>query len=72
MNQQSITNCTGIVRWFRRSYGMIDSQDIDGDVFVHFEAIEGDGYRSLYAGDRVQFTAFLTAKGWQARDVRRR
>ena len=72
MNQQSITNCTGIVRWFRRSYGMIDSQDVDADVFVHFEAIEGDGYRSLCAGERVTFTAIFTEKGWQARNVRRR
>jgi CspA family cold shock protein len=72
MNQQSITNCAGTVRWFRRSYGMIDSPDVGADVFVHFEAIEGEGYRSLYAGERVSFTAVLTEKGWQAREVRRR
>jgi CspA family cold shock protein len=72
MNQQSITNCTGVVRWFRRSYGMIDCPDVGADIFVHFEAIEGEGYRSLYAGERVSFTAVLTEKGWQAREVRRR
>ena len=72
MNHQTIPNCTGVVRWFHRSYGMIDSPDVGADVFVHFEAIQGDGYRSLYAGERVTFTAIFTEKGWQARNVRRR
>jgi CspA family cold shock protein len=72
MNQdQTITGAKGIVKWFTRSYGFIECPDV-GDVFVHHEAIEGDGYRTLYAGERVSFTAVLTEKGWQAREVRRR
>jgi CspA family cold shock protein len=73
MNQdQTITGARGIVKWLTRSYGFITSEDVGADVFVHFEHIEGEGHRSLYEGERVSFTAVLTEKGWQAREVRRR
>ncbi|MGQ9584240.1 MAG: cold-shock protein [Anaerolineae bacterium] len=65
---------TGVVKWFSRvkGWGFIqpDGADENGkDVFVHFSAIRGDGYRNLYEGDRVEFTLEDTPKGPQASDV---
>lgn len=46
----------GTVKWFssEKGYGFIEREDGD-DVFVHFSAIEGEGYKTLSEGDRVQF-----------------
>jgi len=65
---------TGTVKWFSRvkGWGFIqpDGEDEDGkDVFVHYSAIQGDGYRNLAEGDRVEFTLEDTEKGPQAADV---
>ena len=61
----------GRVKWFNNSkgYGFIE---IDGgkDVFVHFSAIEGSGYRSLEEGQPVEFEVTQGAKGPQASNVR--
>ena len=58
---------TGTVKWFNNSkgYGFITREEGD-DVFVHFNAIEGDGYKSLNEGDQVQFDVEEGAKGLQA------
>jgi CspA family cold shock protein len=47
---------TGTVKWFNdaKGYGFIQ-QDAGSDVFVHFSAVSGNGYRSLTEGQRVQF-----------------
>lgn len=60
----------GTVKWFNNSkgYGFI-SVDGEGDVFVHFRAIRGDGYRSLEEGQRVELTVGKGEKGLQAEDV---
>ncbi len=57
----------GTVKWFNGSkgYGFITSES-GSDVFVHFNAIEGDGYKSLDEGDRVQFEVEQGPKGPQA------
>ncbi len=62
---------TGVVRWFSRSkgYGFIGRDDGAKDVFVHFSAIRGDGFRNLEAGDKVEFSIEETPKGPQATDV---
>ena len=61
----------GRVKWFNNSkgYGFIE---IDGgkDVFVHYSAIEGSGYRSLEEGQSVEFEVTQGAKGPQASNVR--
>jgi len=60
----------GTVKWFNNSkgYGFIQ-RDQGGDVFVHFRAIRGDGYRSLEEGQRVAFSVAQGQKGLQAEDV---
>lgn len=60
----------GTVKWFNNSkgYGFI-SRDQGGDVFVHFRAIRGDGYRSLEEGARVEYVVSQGQKGLQAEDV---
>jgi len=63
---------TGTVKWFSRQkgYGFIEREGGD-DVFVHFSAIQGDGFRNLEEGDRVEFTIESSDKGPQAADVMR-
>jgi CspA family cold shock protein len=62
---------TGIVKWFSRlkGYGFINPDDGGQEVFVHYSAIEGDGYRNLYEGDRVEFEMIDRGKGPQAQEV---
>jgi CspA family cold shock protein len=59
------------VRWFSRvkGYGFIQPDGQEKDVFVHFSAIRGEGYRNLTEGQRVEFTIEDTSKGPQAVDV---
>ena len=61
---------TGTVKWFSRQkgYGFIEREGGD-DVFVHFSAIQGDGFRNLEEGDRVEFTIESSEKGPQAANV---
>jgi CspA family cold shock protein len=61
---------TGTVKWFNNSkgYGFISREEGE-DVFVHFNAIEGSGYRTLSEGDKVQFEVEQGAKGLQATKV---
>jgi CspA family cold shock protein len=61
---------TGTVKWFNSSkgYGFIEREQ-GGDVFVHYSAIGGDGYRSLEEGQRVEFLVTQGPKGPQAQDV---
>jgi CspA family cold shock protein len=61
---------TGTVKWFNnaKGYGFI-SRDSGEDIFVHYSGINGDGYRSLRGGARVEFTVAQSDKGPQAQDV---
>ena len=63
---------TGTVKWFspEKGYGFI-KQDDGPDVFVHFSAIEGSGYRNLDENDRVEFKNTQGPKGPNAASVRR-
>ena len=60
----------GTVKWFNASkgYGFI-SQENGEDVFVHFSAIKGDGFKTLKEGDPVEFEVSSGAKGPQATNV---
>ncbi|GAB4540033.1 MAG: cold-shock protein [Anaerolineae bacterium] len=63
---------TGTVKWFngQKGYGFI-TRDSGGDVFVHYSAIQGQGFRNLEEGDRVEFTVEQGQKGPAAANVRK-
>ena len=58
------------MKWFNaeKGYGFISQED-GPDVFVHFSAIQGNGFKSLAEGDRVEFEIVQGQKGPQAADV---
>jgi cold shock protein len=62
----------GTVKWFNstKGFGFVTPDDGSPDVFVHFSAIEGSGYRELTEGQRVQFESQQGQKGPQAKTVR--
>ena len=61
----------GTVKWFNnaKGFGFITGENFDGDVFVHFRSIQGEGYRTLNEGQAVEFTLIEGPKGLQAEDV---
>jgi CspA family cold shock protein len=60
----------GVVKWFNNSKGFgFITQDNGEDVFVHFSAITGDGFKSLNEGDKVTFEVVKGPKGLQAANV---
>ena len=63
---------TGTVKWFnkRKGYGFIEREEGE-DVFVHFSSIDGDGFRNLEEGERVEFGVEDGQKGPAAVNVRK-
>lgn len=60
----------GVVKWFNTTKGYGFIQQPDGpDVFVHYSAIVGNGFRNLEEGERVEFTIVQGPKGLQASEV---
>jgi CspA family cold shock protein len=61
----------GTVKWFNadKGYGFIAPDDGGADVFVHFSAIQSDGYRSLQENQRVEFAIGQGTRGAQAEQV---
>ncbi len=61
---------TGMVKWFdaKKGFGFIVGED-DSEVFVHFSAIEGEGYKSLKEGQNVEYIVGQGQKGPQAENV---
>lgn len=63
---------TGTVKWFNntKGYGFILADDGGGDIFAHYSAIDMDGYKTLKAGQSVQFEAEQGPKGLHAKKIR--
>jgi CspA family cold shock protein len=61
----------GTVKWFNESkgFGFIQNEE-GGDVFVHFSAIQGEGFKTLSEGQRVSFDVAQGKKGQEATNVR--
>ena len=66
-----MSTTTGTVKWFNeaKGFGFIE-QESGPDVFVHFSNIEGDGFKTLSEGQRVEFTVADGEKGPQAEGVK--
>jgi cold shock protein len=67
----------GTVRWFseEKGYGFISPEDGEGEIFVHYTDIEGEGFRSLAEGERVSYEPATSRRGArrreEAKEVRR-
>ncbi|MDI9441925.1 MAG: cold shock domain-containing protein [Firmicutes bacterium] len=61
----------GRVKWFsaEKGYGFIEREDGEGDVFVHFSAIQAEGFKTLQEGETVQFDIVSGDRGPQASNV---
>lgn len=68
--QDQITNIEGTVKWFdpRKGFGFVVGPE-GQDIFVHFTVIQGDGFRVLKDGSKVNYDAVKTDKGWKATRV---
>jgi len=60
------------VKWFsnQKGYGFIVPDDGEKDLFVHYSNVQGDGYKSLQEGQKVEYEASEGKKGPEATDVR--
>jgi CspA family cold shock protein len=72
MDRRTQNMAQGAVKWFNseKGYGFIAQDGGGADVFVHYSAIESQGYRSLDEGQRVEFEITQGPKGPQAEQVR--
>jgi CspA family cold shock protein len=65
-----MTTTTGTVKWFNESKGFgFIAQESGPDVFVHFSAIQGSGFKTLAEGQKVEFTVTQGKKGPQAENI---
>ena len=65
-----MSTTTGTVKWFNetKGFGFI-AQDSGPDIFAHFSQIQGDGFKTLAEGQKVEFTVTHAAKGPQAENI---
>jgi CspA family cold shock protein len=65
------TQIKGTVKWFNdaKGFGFVQTENVNGDIFVHYSAIQGDGFKTLSEGQEVQFELVSGPKGPQAFNV---
>jgi CspA family cold shock protein len=70
--RRELLMATGVVKWFsaEKGFGFVTPDDGSADVFVHFSAIQGDGYKSIDEGQKVEFDVTAGQKGPQAANLR--
>jgi CspA family cold shock protein len=68
---RQVTDVRGKVKWFnnQKGYGFITREDGSGDVFVHYSAVQGNGFKTLVEGDTVEFEVIDSDKGPKAANV---
>ena len=73
MLEECETMATGVVKWFNnaKGYGFVKPDALEKDVFVHFSAIEMEGYRTLKEGQKVEFDIDEGPKGLHAANLHR-
>ncbi len=64
---------TGKIKWFNdaKGFGFVTPDDGSKDVFVHFSSIQGEGFKSLAEGDKIEFEVQESEKGPKAANVRK-
>lgn len=70
IKEKGVIDMTGTVKWFNsdKGYGFISTPE-GKDVFVHFSAIQSDGYKTLEEGDKVEFNVTKSDRGETATNV---
>ena len=73
MNNEKLDMAKGTVKWFneKKGCGFIVDPAVGTDIFVHFSAIQSDGFKTLQEGDQVEYELYTDDKGAKARNVSR-
>ncbi len=71
MQNENLTMAKGTVKWFneKKGFGFIVDPGVEGDIFVHFSAIQSEGFKTLQEGDQVEYELYTDEKGAKARNV---
>ena len=71
MQNENPTMAKGTVKWFneKKGFGFIVDPSVGTDIFVHFSAIQSEGFKTLQEGDQVEYELYTDEKGAKARNV---